>query len=113
MTIDIFTLGLAFILIHEMDAIRCSEWRIFPATSFMNDKLGMTVFVFLHIPLFYILFLPDVLDNHSFRYGFSIFLIVHFFLHILLLRHKKNEFRDWISWSLIAGSGICGALYII
>ncbi|MEO1053403.1 MAG: DUF6713 family protein [Bacteroidota bacterium] len=113
MAIDIFTLGLAFILMHEMDAIRCHEWRIFPATSFMNDKTGMIVFIFLHIPLFYFPLLPDMLHSHSFRYGFSIFLIVHFFLHLLFLLHKKNEFKDWISWSLIIGAGACGLIELL
>lgn len=113
MTIDIFTLGLTFILMHEMDAMRCREWRILPITYLLNDKIGMVVFIFLHIPLFYILLLPSIRDSQSFQFGFSIFLMVHFFLHLLLLLHKKNEFKDWISWSLIAGAGICGVVYLV
>ena len=113
MVIDIFTLGFTFILIHEMDAMRCHEWRILPITSFMNEKLGMTTFIFLHIPLFYVFLFPILFTSESFRFGCSIFFIVHLFLHLLFLTHKKNEFKDWISWSLISGAGICGLLYIM
>ncbi|MEQ9298170.1 MAG: hypothetical protein RIF33_06395 [Cyclobacteriaceae bacterium] len=113
MTIDFFVLGLSFILLHEMDAVRCHEWRIFPATSFLNDRAGMIVFTLLHIPLFYILLLPQYFNNPTFRVGFSIFLIIHVFLHLLFLLHKKNEFKDWVSWLLIKGAGLSGALFLI
>lgn len=113
MTIDVFTLGISFILIHEMDAIRCHEWRILPITSFMNDQTGMVVFVLLHIPLFYFPLHPEIVSNQSFQVGTSIFLIIHVFLHLLLLLNKRNEFIDWISWFLILGAGVCGAIYLI
>ncbi len=113
MTIDFFVLGLCFILMHEMDAIRCHEWRILPITSFMKDKTGMIIFVLLHIPLFYYVLTATTLENQSFRFGFSIFLIVHLGLHLMFLAHKKNEFKDWLSWSLILGAAVCGALYLV
>ncbi len=113
MNIDIFTLGLSFILLHELDAMRCHEWRIFPLTSFLPDRTGMMVFIFLHIPLFYWILLPKTINNLSFRYGFSIFLIVHFLLHVGFLWHRKNEFKDWISWTLIIGAAICGLFYLL
>jgi len=113
MTIDVFTLGLTFILMHEMDAMRCHEWRMFPLTSFMKEKMGMIVFIFLHIPLFYIPLLPTIINNDSFRVGFSAFLVIHLILHLLFLMHPKNEFKDWISWVFIVGAGICGALDLL
>ena len=83
MELDFFTLGLAFILLHELDAIRCHEWRIFPLTSFMNDRMGMQVFLLMHLPLFYFILVPSTLANESFQYWFSVFLIAHFFAHLL------------------------------
>lgn len=107
-----FYLGLTFILMHEMDAIRCKEWRILPITSFLNDKRGFEVFMLIHIPLFYLLFygLFSSPDQASVRNGWDYFLIIHLALHILFLRHRKNEFTDWISWSIILGAGVSGAL---
>ena len=48
-----------------------------------------------------------------FRKGFDIFMMVHLFLHLLFLQHKKNEFKDWISWSIIVGEGVCGLIDLI
>ena len=51
-----FYLGLSLMRIHEMDVVRCKEWRIFPGLSQLNDKVGLTVFTFAHVPLFFVLF---------------------------------------------------------
>jgi hypothetical protein len=104
----LFNLALTFILMHEMDAIRCKEWRIFPILSMLEDQLGYILFLFFHIPLFYWVF--SQLDNSSFRWGMDIFLMIHVGLHLLFLKHKRNEFKDWISWSIIIGAGIFGGL---
>lgn len=98
---------------HEMDAIRCKEWRIFPGLSFLNDRLGMVLFVFLHIPLFYWVLLKINLDDESFRIGFDYFLIIHLVLHLLFLMHKKNEFKDWISWVIIGGAAFFGMIDLV
>jgi hypothetical protein len=108
----LFYLGLSLLTMHEMDAIRCREWRIFPGLSLLNDKLGHIVFVFLHIPLFFFVFwqLKHSQDLEAFIKGVDIFMIVHVGLHIVFLKHKNNEFKDWISWTIIMGAGLCGLL---
>ena len=108
-------LGLSLLTMHEMDAIRCREWRIFPGLSLLSDKLGFILFVFAHIPLFYFIFwkLTNSQDPEAFKQGFSIFMLVHLGLHILFLKHKNNEFKDWISWTIIIGAGLCGLLDLI
>ena len=116
MTGDIFFyLGLSLLIMHEMDAIRCKEWRIFPGLSMLGDKVGHIVFLFAHVPLFYFIFWKVTYSDNieAFIYGFNIFLIVHLGLHILFLKHKKNEFKDWISWIIIIGAGLCGLLGLL
>ncbi len=116
MTISIFfLLGLSFMTIHEMDAIRCKEWRIFPGLSMLNDKLGHILFIFAHIPLFFFIYwqLSQTENKEAFIKGFDIFMIVHLLLHLLFLNHKNNEFKDWISWSIIIGAGVCGLIDLI
>ena len=54
------------------------------------------------------IFHPD-----TFMRGFDIFLMVHLLLHLLYLRHKNNEFKDWISWSIIIGAGLFGLMDLI
>ena len=51
-----FYFGLSLLVMNEMDAIRCKEWRIFPGLSMLSDKVGHIVFLFLHVSLFYFLF---------------------------------------------------------
>jgi hypothetical protein len=110
-----FYLGLSLLTLHEMDAIRCREWRIFPGLSLLNDTLGYILFVFAHIPLFYFIFwqLNHSQDKDAFMRGFSVFMLVHLGLHILFLKHKNNEFKDWISWTIIIGAGLCGLLELM
>ncbi len=107
-----FFLGISFIFLHELDAIRCKEWRIFPFTSFLNDEMGYKVFVFLHLPLFYWIFFQIAYNQpfSNFRHGFDIFLVIHLGLHILFLKHPKNEFKDWVSWSIIVLVAVFGGL---
>lgn len=110
-----FYLGLSFITIHEMDAIRCREWRIFPGLSLLSDKLGYIVFVLVHIPLFFFIYweLTHSQDIEVFIKSFNIFTIIHLGLHILFLKHKNNEFKDWISWTILIGAGLCGLIDLI
>jgi len=110
-----FFLGLSLMVIHEMDAMRCKEWRIFPILSMLNDKTGQIVFLFAHIPLFFFVFwkLTYSADIEAFIKGFNIFMIIHLVLHVLFLKHEKNEFKDWISWTIIVGAGLCGLIDLL
>ncbi len=76
----------------------------------MEDKEGMIAFIFLHVPLFYWFVYEIDMGHQNFTKGFSIFMVVHLLLHILLLRHKNNEFKDWISWTIIIGAGVSGLI---
>lgn len=99
---------------HEMDAIRCKEWRIFPGLSLLNDKWGYLIFLFSHIPLFFfILFGLSGQHKEQWIFGLDVFFIVHVFLHLLFLLHKKNEFKDWISWTIIIAAGFFGMMDLL
>ena len=110
-----FFLGLGFILTHEMDAIRCKEWLMFPATFFLKDETGFLVFTLAHIPLY--AWVCWSLSSSSFSPTFirawDVFLIVHVFLHILFLKHPENRFKSWVSWFIIVGAGVCGVLDLL
>ena len=100
---------------HEMDAIRCKEWRIFPGLSLLDDNWGYKVFMFAHIPLFFFLFfgLCGQGANEQLIFALDIFFAVHVGLHILFLGHKRNEFKDWVSWTIIVGSGLFGLIDLL
>ena len=109
-----FYLAISFILMHEMDAIRCKEWRIFPLLSMLNDDLGFKVFILAHIPLFTLLFIGlNQANNEDLIKGLNIFFIIHLGLHVLFIFNKKNEFKDWLSWTIISGAALFGLLDLI
>jgi hypothetical protein len=106
----LFLIGISFLIVHEMDAIRCKEWRIYPGLSSLSSKVGQLVFVFAHIPLFFIVLYQIIYNpvNNAFIKGFDIFMIVHIGLHLLFIKHRNNEFKDWSSWTIIIGAGVFG-----
>jgi hypothetical protein len=106
----LFYIALSVLITHEMDAVRCKEWRIFPGLSLLSDNLGFTIFLLAHIPLFSLLtfYLLNSSNIDSLIYYLEIFFIVHLVLHLLYIRHPKNEFKDWISWTLIIAPAVLG-----
>ncbi len=114
-----FWLGLAFILTHEMDAVARKEWQILPVLSkIRDDKIGVLVFMVLHIPLYTALFwglFSSGLDtiNLGLVRGLNLFFVVHVLLHFLLRHHSKNQFNNWFSWLLIIGAGLAGAIDLL
>jgi hypothetical protein len=111
----LFYIGFSFLLAHELDAISCKEWRILPLISKLNDKLGYSVFVLAHIPIFALIFyqLTNKANFNSVVFAIDVFMIVHIGLHLLLLKHKNNEFKSRLSWFLIIGAGLFGLLDLI
>jgi hypothetical protein len=111
---NFFLVSLAFMLLHEMDAVRCHEWRILPLTSFLQERTGMLVFYWLHIPLFFFLLYFSAKSmaagGDRFSIGFCIFANLHAFVHWAFERHPKCEFKNLLSRSIIWGSAVTGAL---
>lgn len=111
-----FLLGFCFLLVHEMDAIRCKEWRVFPVTSKMGDEAGYVAFTAVHVPLYALLlwglFGGDGV-NRGLIVGLDAFFIVHVILHLLFIRHPEYRFRSAFSWTLILGAGAFGTLDLL
>ena len=112
-----FYIGFSLLLIHEMDAIRQREWKLFIFLSSLREETAYVVFTALHIPLYIVLFWGLFGDGSGINDGLVIaldcFLIIHVFLHLLFIRHKDYQFTSVFSWVLILGAGIAGALDLI
>ncbi|MBA3470408.1 MAG: hypothetical protein H0T53_12280 [Herpetosiphonaceae bacterium] len=109
-----FFVTLSFLLAHEMDAVRRSEWHVFPGLSRLkNDEYGYMIFTIIHVPLYLLLLLGLFSDggrlNYSVVIGFDIFCMVHVLLHVIFMKHPRYKFNNWLSWSLILGAGVAGA----
>jgi len=108
-----FLLGFCLLLTHEMDAIRCKEWTMFPVTETMGEDAGYRAFTAVHVPL-YALMLQGLVRGggvtRTLVVGMDIFSVVHVALHLLRLNDPRNRFTSAFSWVLILGAGLCGAL---
>jgi len=111
-----FLLRFCFLLVHELDAIRRQEWRLFPGFSRMRDEAGFRLFTALHLPL-YALLLWGLYDagsaNRALIVALDLFFIVHLLLHLLLRQLPGNEFGSRFSKMLFWGAGLCGALDLL
>lgn len=105
-----YVVMLGFFLTHELDAMQRHEWRILPLTSFLPEQTGRRTLVWMHVPLFAVLFFFGAGDSgSSVASGLSVFAIIHVGLHWFFRNHPKNEFDNPVSWALIIGAGLGGA----
>ena len=113
-----FLLGFCLLLVHEMDAIREHEWRLFPILQDLPDELGYRVFTAIHVPLYVILLYVLTSSgatglNQGLITALNWFMLIHVGLHIGLRRLPNYTFRSWFSWALIIGAGAMGALDLL
>ncbi|NOK64387.1 MAG: hypothetical protein GFH25_541276n37 [Chloroflexi bacterium AL-N10] len=114
----LFYIGFSLLLIHEMDAIRQREWKLFIFLSSLREETAYVVFTALHIPLYILLFWGLFGDgssgiNHGLVVALDCFFIIHVVLHVLFIRHKDYQFKNFFSWVLILGAGIAGVVDLL
>ena len=111
----LFFLALSLLLTHEMDAVRRSEWKVFPLLAQISDDTrAYKLFTTIHIPLYVVLlwgtFSYGATKNQAFVYGIDSFCMIHVLLHLLFRCHPHYQFNNRFSWLLILGAGLAGAM---
>jgi hypothetical protein len=113
----VFALTFGLLTTHELDAVRCFEWRVLPITRWMPEQIGMTTFIVLHIPLFAwlasVCWHSNAANRHLARQLFSCFAIVHVGLHWLFRNDPNYFFQGWLSNGLIIGAGLAGGVFLL
>jgi hypothetical protein len=115
MEIHFFYIGLATLFVHEMDAVRYKEWKMFPVLSKVQDNIAYYIFTGLHLPLYMTIFLL-LLKPKSALYliaTLNIFFIIHFFLHLFLVKKQQNRVNETFSWTLLVVNGMSGMLSLV
>jgi hypothetical protein len=111
-----FVSSFGLLATHELDAVRCFEWRVLPITRFLPEELGMILFILVHIPLFgwlaNICWHADGATQLKARRIFAGFCVVHVGLHWLFRNDPNYLFSGWLSNGLIGGAGIFAVLFI-
>ena len=105
-----FLTAVAWLAVHELDAMGRSEWRFFSARVPASDETAYRVFAAVHVPAFVLVLW--FLDSPSFRLGVDAFLLVHAGLHLALRDHPQLDFDDWFSGVWIYGGALLGALHL-
>lgn len=113
----LFLFLLSLLMVHELDAIRRREWRMFIILNKMDDERAFQIFSLLHIPLLMVIFwfitAPSAIVVFWFQVVLDTFLIVHKFLHDSFQRHPNNEFTTPFSKRVINLMAIVGFVHLI
>jgi hypothetical protein len=107
----LFSSVVAFLLVHELDAIRQREWRFFFTPLTVDDETAYRLFAGLHAPLFVLLLVYA--ESPVFQLGVDSFAIVHGLLHLGLRNHPLIEFDSWFSRFWIVGGSLLGGFHIV
>lgn len=114
---SLYYLGIALLFTHELDAVLNMEWRLLFHLRTLPDVAASSLFVALHLPLFFAFF---YLGHHKsakiqggFRLIVSIFLVVHSGLHLNLSNHKMYQFTGVLSNLYIYGAAVCGITFVV
>ncbi len=93
MNIIVFSIVISLFLLHEMDAIRTREWRMFVFLKNLKDEISYLIFSIAHFPLYFlIIFCMLQINNQDSRAIFyivtDILLILHLLVHLLFEKKK-------------------------
>ncbi len=112
-----FSLGLGFLISHELDAVVQSEWKLLYILRDLPNSQAMSWFILLHVPLFsviiHLLYSNNTSIRHKSRIAFSMFLIIHSLLHYRLSDNELYTFHSPLSITMIYGGALCGAIYLL
>lgn len=106
-----FLLALVFLLVHELDAVRCREWRFFFARFDVADATGARLFVALHAPALVVVLWW--LSSPALQAALAGFAVVHAGLHVWLRDHPRLAFAGPLSWTWILGAAVAGAAHLL
>ncbi|WP_313373290.1 MULTISPECIES: DUF6713 family protein [Lysinibacillus] len=110
----LFLFNLSLFLLHEMDAIKRSEWRLFIVLKDMEDSKAYKVFTFLHLFLYVIIFSLLFSEYQIIVFWFlDLFLIIHAILHLFFEKHPRNEFKNTFSRAIIYPMGILAVVHFL
>lgn len=101
----LFVFIMSVLLLHEMDAIRTKEWKMFIVLKDMADESAYKVFTFIHLPLYFVAIL--IMAKGGTHANFVLcciidaFLIGHAIIHFYFRNNKNNGFTSSFSKIII------------
>ena len=109
--------NMAFFVIHELDAIKNEEWKMFKFLRSFSERNQKLIFIYAHLPLptlillyFYCVF---VKINFIIFLAINLFAIFHLLLHLAALKWKSNVFKSTVSFISIFGFAVTALINLI
>ena len=90
----LFIISLSLLLVHEMDAVRNREWRIFIVLKDVEDEKACRIFLLAHVPLYAAILLLLMSPAKLFFSVLDVSLILHAVIHFCFRHHKHNAFAS-------------------
>ena len=116
MTYAIFILLISLFLLHEMDAIRTKEWRMFVIFKNIPDESAYRIFTLAHMPLFFLVLWIIIQGEATAKFVLycvtDIFLIAHAMTHYLFKNNKNNGFTSGFSKILINSMAVLAIIHL-
>ncbi|USK57700.1 hypothetical protein LIS82_27355 (plasmid) [Cytobacillus solani] len=110
----LFLFNLSLFLLHEMDAIKRSEWKLFIVLKDMENSKAYKVFTFIHLPLYTIILTLLFSQYQTITFWFlDLFFIIHAILHLFFEKHPRNGFKNMFSRTIIYSMGILAAIHLL
>ena len=113
----LFLAIIALLLIHEMDAIRAKEWKLFSFLRSVTEETAYRVFVSIHLPLylaiFYLVFLGGTATGYATKLVIDIFLLAHAILHFFFRKKEHNGFNSPYSKAIIYSMAALALAHLI
>jgi len=110
----LLALNLSLLFMHEMDAIKAKEWRLFVFLKDLEDELAYKIFTIIHLPLYFVL-LYSIIERSTTAYiVLDVFLIGHTVAHALFERyHPRYEFKNRLSRAIIYPMGVVAIIHLV
>ena len=106
----------SLLLLHEMDAIRAKEWKMFIILKDMEEQTGYLVFSLVHLSLyFWVIFTVSQIWSGGYAFVYiltDIFLIGHAVIHYFFRKHAANGFTSVYSNILIYSMAVLSVIHL-
>ena len=108
----VFILIIVLFTIHEMDAIKTKEWKMFIFLKDIAEHKAYNIFLLAHIPIYLFLYYV-ILNNWIMTYlVIDVLFIIHTIIHFFFKKHKNNNFNTLLSKIIIYSLGTLSLIHL-
>lgn len=116
MDLMLFIFTVSLLLVHEMDAIRTKEWKMFIILKDISDENAYKIFTIIHLPLYFLILILMIQGRDSINailaYILDFFLIGHTVIHFCFRKKPNNGFISMFSKIIIYSLGFLAIAHL-